>query len=646
MSVQFGIWNQDGRPVDSGHVDKARALLAPYGPDGCGSYQRNNISILCHTFHTTKESRREMQPRTTASGAAITWDGRLDNRDELVSECSDTLTATATDVDIVAAAYEKWGTRSFAKLVGDWALSIWDQHHRSLILAKDPIGTRHLYYSLEKGQVSWSSILDPLVLLAGKTFALHEEYIAGWLSFFPATHLTPYLGIHSVAPSSFALIGPGKHTVHKYWDFAPSKRIRYRTDAEYEEHFRAVFRESVRRRLRSDTPVLAELSGGMDSSSIVCMADTIIASAAAETPRLDTISYYNDSEPNWNERPYFSKVEQRRGRKGIHIDVASDRTFEFEFDVSRFAAAPASVSRPSEVQTKFATCLASRGYRILLSGVGGDEVTGGVPTAIPELADLLARAQFRALARQLKVWALNKRRPWIHLLLEMIKQFAPLVLVSVPEQLRPASWLSQEFVKRNGHALTGYPSRLRLLGPRPSFQENLMTLNGLQRQLACSPLVSEPRYDTLYPYLDRMLLEFLFAVPREQVIRPGQRRSLMRRALLGIVPDELLNRKRKAYVVRSPMAALSRAWPTLTASGPQMISTAMGIIDPRCFSEALTRGRQGQQIPLVLLARTLALEAWLQTLQRNTYLPTISTSAVGPVVEQASRAPVQRVSAS
>ena len=98
-------------------------------------------------------------------------------------------------------------------LIGDWALSIWDPHTRSLILAKDPIGTRHLYYSFDENHVTWSTILDPLVLSAGNPFALCEEYIAGWFSMFPAAHLTPYVGIHSVPPSSSVLIRSGKHTV-------------------------------------------------------------------------------------------------------------------------------------------------------------------------------------------------------------------------------------------------------------------------------------------------------------------------------------------------------------------------------------------------------------------------------------------------
>ena len=122
------------------------------------------------------------------------------------------------------------------------------------------------------------------------------------------------------------LLRPGKHIVSKYWDFDPGKRIRYRTDAEYEEHFRSVLATAVQRRLRSDRPVLAELSGGMDSSSIVCMADIVIARGVAECPRLDTISWFNDSydhlERDSNELHWISKVEQKRGRTGFHINTA------------------------------------------------------------------------------------------------------------------------------------------------------------------------------------------------------------------------------------------------------------------------------------------------------------------------------------
>jgi asparagine synthase (glutamine-hydrolysing) len=614
MSVQFGRWNFDGKPVDREYLEKAKASIAPYGPDDAGSFTRNNISILYHAFHTTKESRRETQPFLTSSGAILTWDGRLDSRADLIRQLRDVVTAASTDVAIVAAAYETWGGDCFGMLIGDWALSLWDPYTRSLILAKDPIGTRHLYYSLDSHQVAWSTILDPLVLFAGKTFALCEEYIAGWFSFFPAPHLTPYVGIHSVPPSSSVLLRPGKHSVRKYWDFDPGKRIRYHADAEYEEHFRTVFAEAVRRRLRSDRPILAELSGGMDSSSIVCMADNVISRGTPETPRLDTVSYYDDSEPNWNERPYFTKVEEKRGRAGCHIDVSSVKQIGFEpSDSDQFAATPGSAGgRPSEASRQFAACLASQGNRVLLSGVGGDEVTGGVPTPIPELEDLLARGQLTRLAHQLKVWALNKRKPWFYLLFEAVRGFFPPGLVGLPEGKRPAPWLNRAFVERNRAALTGYEQRLKLFGPLPTFQENLSALDTLRRQLECAALVSDPVYEKRYPYLDRGLLEFMFAIPREQLVRPGQRRSLMRRALADFVPVEILNRKRKAFVSRAPMAAVSTEWASIVEVSQEMVAGSLGIVDSGRFLIGLQKARRGQEVPMIGLMRTLGIENWLR----------------------------------
>ena len=619
MSVQFGRWNFEGQPPAPDYIDKVSAALAPYGPDSNESYSKGGVRILYRAFHTTKESRREKQPHISSSGAVITWDGRLDDRAELISELSDSLTNGSTDVAIVAMAFEKWGTNCFAKLTGEWAFSIWNPGNRSLILAKDPIGTRHLYYSFDNNQVTWSTILDPLVRLAGKTFALNEEYIAGGLSMFPAVNLTPCVGIHSVPPSSCVLLRPGGNTVSKYWNFDPQKKIRYRTDAEYEEHFRAVFATAVQRKLRSDSPVLAELSGGRDSSSIVCMADTIVARGAADTPRLDTISYFDDAEPNWNERPYFAKVEEKRGRTGWHVNVGAQDPGNIdvpdpppEYPHGRFVPTPGYDGRTSQ---QIRLCMAAQGNRVVLSGIGGDEVMGGVPTPTPELENLLARAQFGALAHQLKVWALEKRKPWFHLFWEAARGFFPPALVGVPKYMRPAPWLQSSFVKRHLAALTGYPSRTKLFGPLPSFQHNMGTLDALRRQLARTALPFEPPCEKRYPYLDRDLLEFMFAIPREQLVRPTQRRSLMRRALVGIVPDEILNRKTKAFAARSPMVAISNDWAHFAEMTQNMLSSWLGIVDPERISEALQKVRRGEEVPIITLHRTLFLEGWLKDLR-------------------------------
>jgi asparagine synthase (glutamine-hydrolysing) len=348
------------------------------------------------------------------------------------------------------------------------------------------------------------------------------------------------------------------------------------------------------------------------------MADTIIARGSGETSRLDTVSYFNDSEPNWNERPYFTKVEEKRGRAGWHVNVGAQDPKkvpvpELLSESARgcFVPTPGYDGRTSP---QFRMCMASQGNRVVLSGIGGDEVMGGVPTTAPELENLLARGQFGALAHQLKVWALQKRKPWFHLFWEAARGFFPPALVGVPKYMRPARWLQPNFAKRHWAALTGYPSRTKLFGPLPSFQDNVTTLDALRRQLACTALPFEPPYEKRYPYLDRDLLEFMFAIPREQLVRPTQRRSLMRRALVGIVPDEILNRKTKAFVVRSPMVAISNDWAHFTEMTQNMFSSSLGIVNPERISEALQKVRRGEEVPMVTLKRTLLLEGWLKDL--------------------------------
>jgi asparagine synthase (glutamine-hydrolysing) len=344
----------------------------------------------------------------------------------------------------------------------------------------------------------------------------------------------------------------------------------------------------------------------------------LITRAAAESPRLDTLSYYNDAEPNWNERPYFTKVEEQRGRTGYHIDVNSQERFVSQFESDSFVASPSSVGRLSRAAMQFAACMTAQGNRVVLSGIGGDEVTGGVPTPIPELQDLLVNFRVKELAHQLRVWALNKRKPWFHLLFDAILGFLPSPLAGVRKQWPPTSWLVSKFVRRNRAALQGYQTRVRLWGPLPSFQQNLSTLEALRRQLACSVLSLDPLHEKRYPFLDRDLLTFLYSVPREQLVRPGQRRSLMRRALVGIVPEAVFARRRKAFVARGPLAAIAGAWPDLLALTQHMVTESMGIIDSRFFARTLQDVLAGQEIAIVPLMRTIAVEYWLRNLSERT----------------------------
>jgi asparagine synthase (glutamine-hydrolysing) len=551
------------------------------------------------------------------------WDGRLDNGRKLIREIGASLSPNSPDIEIVAAAWSRWHQESLAKLIGDWALSLWNPRDRCLLLAADILATRHLCYAIDEDHVQWCSVPDPLVLLSEGRLSIDEEYLAGWLASFPAPNLTPFREIRRVPPASFVVIRPGSCTVSRYWDFDGRKRIRYAKDADYQEHFLELFRQSVRRRLRSTSPVLAELSGGMDSSSIVCIADHL--TAASGGPRIDTVSYYNDSEPHWNERPWFTKVEAHRGKTGLHIDASAPSPICGDDD-GWFPCRPGACSRKSPVLDY----MMRNGHRVLLSGIGGDEFLGGVPTPLPELEDLLARGRFIDLWRQLFAWALVQRRPWIHLLRDTASGFLPARFRSQERVHQFGSWLDPGFVQRHIPALSSYGTRWRLFGLLPSFQENADALDGIRRQLGCKDMSTAYPYERRYPFLDRDLLEFLFSIPREQLVRPGERRSLMRRALKGIVPEEVLHRKRKAYVSRSPLTTAATQYAILSAQKNHLAIGELGIVHPGNFLEALDAAGQGKDVPVLSLLRAVSVEEWLDALHTRGLLDGFQVHARKP----------------
>ncbi len=629
MSVQYGRWNFDGRPVDASDFTKAQNLIASYGPDGMASHRNDGVAIAYGAFHTTRESRDEKQPHASSGGMVLTWDGRLDNREQLIRCLREQVDSGSTDVSIVAAAYDRWGPGCFARIVGDWALSIWNPRQCSVILAKDALGARPLFYELNEDGLRWSSLLAPLVLVPGHSFSLNEEYVAGWLSFFPATRLTPYAEIESVPPASYVLVRNKQATCQEYWSFDPAHCIRCATDEEYEERFRNAFAESIRRRLRADAPVTAELSGGMDSSSIVCMADELI-SRGEEDSRLDTISYYDDAEPNWDERPYFSAVETRRGRVGCHIAVETSSATAISPPSVEFRATPASGGSSSSKTLSFSDYFIHRKSRVLLSGIGGDEVLGGVPTPIPELADLLVSRKLGPFVRRTIQWALAVRKPWIHLARDTVLRFLSPAIRKVPLTQTPPVWLTKEFTRSQHDALQGYERRLAFDGVRPSFQVNMFNLEALRRQLACTPISLEPLLDTRYPYLDRDLLQFLYAIPREQLVRPHQRRSLMRRSLAATVPTVVLDRRRKAYASRNPLAAIVSQCEALIATNAHWASARLGIVDQKAIVTAVQRAQFGENLPLFQLSRTMALESWLRGFIGGAHLTPLTSPLGSP----------------
>jgi asparagine synthase (glutamine-hydrolysing) len=608
MNAHFGIWNFDRKEIDHRLLARVCASLEAYAGLETEVIQEKSLAIL---FDASGTNARPVAVQPNENRPWIFWDGRLDNRQELQG-LGGGVPDSAPDTDVLRGLYERRGATVFAQIVGDWAVSFVCRATQELVLAKDFVGTRPLFYRVQNSSVMWSTILGPLVLAADRLPALSEEYLAGWLSCFPESHRTPYRDIFCVPPASFVRITPHSVTVNRYWNIESAKLVRYRTDKQYEEHFVSTFREAVRRRIRCAGPILAELSGGMDSSSIVCMADSIVSDSAT-SPRIDTVTYFDPAESTWDELPYARKVEEQRGRPGYHIDIGPEQGVTKDSIPSRFRAVPVSTYDRSSSADVFDRIVSDGGYRVLLSGLGGDEVLGGVPTPVPELADLLVRLRGYRFLRQSFRWALAKKKPLIGLWRSSFLSFVPgsVRVTSVTKQAW--SWLTPDFYKRNRAYLGFHPESFRVFGPLPSLQANALALEVLSRQLSCAVASTPPAHEWRYPFLDQDLVMFCCSIPREQILRPRQRRSLMRRALAGLVPREILERKRKAYVSRALVKILAAEWLRLNQSALFRIEE-MGIAVAGSLAVSVKQTLQGKDDPTFPILRLMVLEQWLRDL--------------------------------
>jgi asparagine synthase (glutamine-hydrolysing) len=628
MSMQAGIWNFDGMPVDCKLLADISDSLKHQGPDGESCHVDGSVALLYRPFHTTAESRREKQPYFSHGGFTLTWDGRLDNRDELIPELRSDLEAKPTDVAIIAAAFDRWGTDCFRRIVGDWAVSIWKPAQRELIFAIDYMAIRHIFYYLKKDRVWWATDLAPLVLLSGDKFHIDDDYIAGYFAHDPDGHLTLYREIREVPPGQFVRIGNKEASAERHWRFSPKSRIRYKTDAEYEEHFRHVFRQSVRRRLRSDSPTLAELSGGLDSSSIVCMADDIFATKGSQTPRLDTLSLYDKSEPNGDDWIYFPKIEEKRGRAGHHIDASKLGSSPASLESTEFNPLPGYLGSGRELEAERADVVRTGGYRAVLSGIGGDEFLGGIPNPSAQLGDLIVQFKFIKLAKQLMAWSLVKRRPWIQLLGQASADLLPASLGQYfVKQARVEPWIERNFAKRTRLAirLLDVDEHFGLWLPtRRSYIGGVVLMaNKLAKWRASALALEESRY----PYLDQNLIEFVLSIPASQLLRPGERRSLMRRSLAGIVPQEVLARKTKQFGARTPIVAMEKNLDQLQTLFDSALSSRLGYVDQSRFMEKLRAAKNGKEIHIVHMIRTISLEFSLHDLVSRRLIHGITPSA-------------------
>lgn len=607
MGIIFGMLKSDGDVVREDDLRHCAAATEKYAPDGLFLCTNGKVGMGCQPYYTHKRATLDSAPVLDPLGNMLAFDGRLDNYKELVAllKLPD---PEMSDSAIVLASYDRWGADCFSRFVGDWALALWSNRDQLLYLARDHAGTRTLYFERTNG-VIWSTYLENIVACRSRN-AIDKEYVTRYLSGASLDILTPYKGICSVLPAQYFTFQAGRLTQTTHWSAVAGGVILYRTDRDYEEHFLQAFTRAVERRAARGELILAELSGGMDSTSIVCISDLRRrAGGCGSNDLLDTISYYDDTEPHWDDRSYITQVEEHRQKRGYHLDASSMGVNPGSAD-GRFLL-PGRGRDAISVEELFERTVGQNHYRIVLSGLGGDELLGGVPNPMPELADYLWSARFDTFARQTFQWSLANRFPVSHLAVASARYMLSLHWPGFAPNAESPPWVKNAKCYARPAAHHGFSSHV--FSARPSSIAMEMSLSSIAATLPHVTPNALVRREYRYPYLDRDLIDYLVRIPREQLLRPRERRSLMRRSLRHVVPNAILNRRRKAFIARKPALWLQHFDLDIHALSNDLYLGELGCVDPaKLISHLPAISSLSDTRWSMDLAKTVGLELWIR----------------------------------
>lgn len=553
MSGICGIINFDGAPVDPALLQKMAQAAAYRGPDGINYWIQGNVGFAHLALHTTPESLRERQPLTNLhNSATLAADARVDNRDELIR----TLTAKGylqgndpTDADLILAAYECWGEDCPKYIIGDFAFAIWDAQQQRLFCARDTFGMRPLHYC-QMGQSllfasSVGAIVAALAQLPPINYTLLQDMLAG--EFGRWIHETAYQTIFRVPQSYYLVATANKVSLTRYWIWGAQPGVHYKNEAEYIDHFRALFQDVVRACMRCTSPVSILVSGGLDSSSIACTAEHLVTLGDASIQGRLYSNVFEHS-PRADEREYLEAVLEKcphlkptlvPGDDGWLLqECAEDSSFPLD--------EPDLLLDRARIY-KMLRLAREDGCRVNLWGLWGNQVlhSGAYnnPGAIMDIS----------LTRLPAEWQFFYRRSGWRLLAEIILHY---LNIGTGLGKKLSEW-QQKSISREMWFMPLFqpsdvacpdvmpPPRLKTASAQNIYYQSTWGQNTVIT-MALEKAVAYGGMELRLPFVDRRLLDYILNLPPVLLFRNGLTRYILREAMAGILPEQVRQRIRGA----------------------------------------------------------------------------------------------------
>lgn len=611
MSGIAALFFLNGREVADHEIRAMTESMRHRGPDGLNSSVFGSAALGHCMLHTTPESLREEFPvQGDASRCVLTADARIDNRQELCSQLG--LDRSATDADLILASYERWGEECPKHLLGDFVFAIWDADREMLFCARDHLGIKPLYYYYQADLIfTCSTEIKALLRIEDVPEVLNETKIADYLAGMREDmEGTIYKDILKLPPAHAVSVTKNQLRSWRYYTLAPATNVPDMDDEGYAQRFRELFEEAVRCRVRSAFPVGSQLSGGLDSSYVTCVARDLLTQEGRAP--LHTYSLEFPQTPLSDETEYVRAVVDQGGIEPHYVDgdrVGALSNVEEVYSLLDDGL----IGGTQHLVWALLKSAKESGVRIVLDGLDGDQVVGHGTQHLQQLAK---EENWATLAWEIALLSqrfseATHRHNFEDTFASTSKAFSVTVMKRLTEladegarirffqNLRGArkhftfkrravikSLWKQLLIPRAVRELrargrSDSESRYRLL--RPDFAERTRIKDRVEKwedqdihagnlRVAQAALISSGRLSKAlettdhyaamlgvqiaHPFFDLRLVEFCLALPPSQSLKNGWTRFVMRQAMRGIVPDEVRCRSGKTWLGSSYERAL------------------------------------------------------------------------------------------
>ncbi len=541
------------KPVETALFEKMTDTLVHRGPDDRGTFYEGAVAMGQRRLSILDLSADGHQPMHYKARYTIVFNGEIFNyielRDELIG-AGYTFTSK-TDTEVLMAAYDYWGTDCLHKLNGMWAFALFDRQENKLFAARDRFGVKPFYYSFGHDRLVWASEIKALLpALPGRPKANIPRLLDNiLLGAFDHTDQTMFEDVLQIRPGHYLLFDIAAFSLKAvpYYDLdrIVPNRLSYEENT---ERFKALFIDAVRLRLRSDVPVGSCLSGGLDSSSIVCVVAELLRNRPGEGMGHHTISscYTHADELKYDEQEYIDQVVARTGVQGhkVYPDVTD---FFDNLDHIIYHQDEPVGGLCHEAQYNVFKAAAEEGITVMLDGQGADEqLAGYTPFYSVLIREHLRKGRWAAAWRELNAFRKEHKETEVYgmkgLAWFMVNDLLPasvrkraLKYVTSREEFE---WLNVPYDETTVQQTRRYSDFDDYT--KKQMKYGLINLLHFEDRNSMASSV-----EGRLPFLDYRLVEHVLSLPPDQKLHAGVTKRILRDAMKGIIPDAVRTRTTK-----------------------------------------------------------------------------------------------------